>query len=237
MKKIIISILITLSLITGGFVYYTSGYYRASEEAMQVVGIRDNVKVEQSEKYVKFIPQEIKAGFIFYPGGLVETISYAPLMKECAKQGILCILVDMPFHLAVLDMNAADGIIEQYNIEDWYIGGHSLGGSMAASYLSNHVDDYKGLILLASYSTEDLRGTDLSVLSIYGSEDGVLSRDKYEESKNNLPDNYIEKVIQGGNHAYFGNYGEQKGDGKATITPYEQVQYTVKYMVDTMFIN
>lgn len=68
--------------------------------------------------------------------------------------------------------------------------GHSLGDSMAASYLADNTNDYEGLILLGSYSTADLSGTDLSALSVYGSEDKVLNREKYNENKSNLPDNF-----------------------------------------------
>ena len=105
---------------------------------------------------------------------------------------------------------------------------------MAASYVSNHLDDYNGLILLASYSTEDLSQTNLNVLSIYGSEDKVLSLDKYKESIVNLPLGFVEQVIEGGNHAYFGNYGEQSADGNASITPDEQIKITMQYISDFM---
>ena len=102
----------------------------------------------------------------------MEYISYIPLMDALARKGIMCVLLKMPFNLAVLDVNAADGIQKEYpEIEEWYIGGHSLGGSMAASYLATHVEDYEGLILLGSYSTADLSDTDLAVLSVFGSED------------------------------------------------------------------
>ena len=38
-------------------------------------------------------------------------------------------------NIALIWMNAADGIPERFSdIADWYIGGHSLGGAMAASY-------------------------------------------------------------------------------------------------------
>ena len=154
-------------------------------------------------------------------------------MAELAREGVLCVLVEMPFNLAVFDINAADGIQEQYpEIEDWYIGGHSLGGSMAASYLADHVDEYEGLILLGSYSTADLSDTDLDVLSIYGSEDKVLNREKYDENKSNLPDNFCEVVIGGGCHAYFGMYGAQDGDGTPTISNHEQIGLTVEHIIN-----
>ena len=97
---------------------------------------------------------------------------------------------------------------------------------MAASYLSGCADSYEGLLLLGSYSTEDFSNTDLSVLSIYGSEDMVLNREKYEECRKNLPADYQELVIEGGCHAYFGMYGPQKDDGTPSITNEEQIQIT-----------
>ena len=167
-------------------------------------------------------------GFIFYPGGKVEAVAYEPLLKALASEGMLCVLVEMPFHLAVFDMNAAEGISEQFpEVANWYLGGHSLGGSMAASYLTKHAGDYEGLILFGSYSTEDLSETGLSVLSVYGSEDKVLNKENYEADKANLPADFTEKVIEGGCHAYFGMYGVQDGDGTPTISNEEQIEVTV----------
>ena len=97
---------------------------------------------------------------------------------------------------------------------------------MAASYLGEHADEYEGLILLGSYSTTDLSDSDLEVLSVYGSEDGVMNREKYGENVTNLPSDFCEIVIDGGCHAYFGMYGEQKGDGVPTVTDEEQILLT-----------
>ena len=156
-------------------------------------------------------------------------------MQACAEQGIMCVLLEMPFNLAVFDVNAADGIQEQYpEIEEWYIGGHSLGGSMAASYLADNAEEYEGLILLGSYAANDLSDTDLDVLSIYGSEDKVMNREKYDENKSNLPDDFTEIVIDGGCHAYFGMYGAQDGDGTPVITNEEQIALTVEHVVEIM---
>ena len=97
---------------------------------------------------------------------------------------------------------------------------------MAASYLDKNADDFCGLVLLGSYSTADLSDTDLSVLSIYGSEDKIMNREKYEKYKPNLPQKLTEAQIFGFCHAYFGVYGEQKGDGKPTVTNREQIAIT-----------
>lgn len=210
--------------------WYVNDYYKADIEAIEAFSCGENILGEVLEdRSIVFAPEDASAGFIFYPGGKVEYSSYVPLMQECAEQGILCVLVEMPFNLAVFDINAAEGIQEQYpQIKDWYIGGHSLGGSMAASYLEKNTDDFEGLILLGSYSTADLSETELQVISIYGSEDEVMDRGKYNKYKGNLPEGYEEMVIEGGCHAYFGMYGKQEGDGIPTISNEEQIYLTAE---------
>ncbi|MDD5898634.1 MAG: alpha/beta hydrolase [Clostridia bacterium] len=157
--------------------------------------MKDSTLRKQDGNTVAFIPDEAKTGFIFYPGGKVEHTAYAPLMRGLADKGVLCVLVEMPLNLAVLDMNAADEILEMYpHIDNWYIGGHSLGGSMAASHAAKNASIYDGLVLLASYSTADLSSAGLKVISIYGSEDGVLNMKKYVENKANLPASFKECI-------------------------------------------
>ena len=95
----------------------------------------------------------------------------------------MCIEVQMPFYLALLDANGARGIQAQYpEIENWYIGGHSLGGAMASLYVGRHVSEYEGRVLLASYPATDLRDSDLDVLSIRGTNDGVLNMKHYDKN-------------------------------------------------------
>lgn len=215
---------------------YLGDYYRADEGAIAAFSSTENISISKKKNgNIVFEPQNATKGFIFYPGGKVEYRAYEQLMAELAREGILCVLVKMPFNLAVFDINAADGVKEEYPyIESWYIGGHSLGGSMVAYYLEDHVDEYEGLVLLGSYSTSDLSNTDIDVLSIYGSEDRVMNKEKYEENKSNLPKNFTEQVIEGGCHAYFGMYGEQKGDGIPTISNGEQIDITAKAILENI---
>ena len=229
-KKIILLVIIVLILsLVGGTAYYINDYYHAEETAVSLITTpKENVVVTEENGVFTFKPQNATKGIIFYPGGKVEAKAYAPLMYALAEEGVLSILVTMPGNLAVLDMNAADGICEQHpEIENWYMSGHSLGGSMAASYIAENSQEFDGIILLASYSTADLSNSDLNVLSIYGSNDGVLNREKYSEHKPNLPSDFEEFIIDGGCHAYFGAYGEQEGDGEAQITREEQIEITV----------
>ena len=221
--KSLVCILIAVILLAGSA--YLNTYYRATEETVNAVKRAEKI----GNNILVFEPQdETECGLIFYPGGKVEYTAYAPFMEACAKEGILCVLIKMPYNLAVFDVNAADGIQELYpDVKEWYMAGHSLGGSMAASYVGEHLEEFEGIILLASYSTEDLSDTGIDVLSVFGTEDQVLNQEKYIEYEKNLPEGYTEEVIDGGCHAYFGNYGEQKGDGTANVSVEEQQKITL----------
>ena len=226
-KKFIIwasAITVALAIVIGCAVY-VGNYYRVDNEAVAEFlssEMKTAVLSTDGDGHIIATPSEIKAGLIFYPVGKVAAEAYVPLMVALAERGILCVLTPMPYNLAVLDVNAAKGVQDKFpEVESWYIGGHSLGGSMAASYLSDNTDDFDGLILLGSYSTKDV--SDCRVITILGSEDEVTNMKKYEKYKVNIPLGCEEVLITGGNHAYFGMYGEQKGDGRATITPAEQI--------------
>ncbi len=216
---------LAILLVFGGCALYVSDYYRADAAAIQAMVQGDGVtRTTLDGGDIAYGDVDAAFGLIFYPGGKVEHTAYEPLLRALASRGILCILVRMPLRLAVLDMNAADGICAKFPaVQHWYIGGHSLGGSMAASYLASHADAFDGLILLGSYSTADLSSTELRALSLYGSEDGVMNREKYAECLANLPDSLTEIEIDGGCHAYFGAYGAQKGDGTPTLSVTQQI--------------
>ena len=227
LKKIIGILLSFVIVCCFGFEIYVKDCYTALDESIQILTEeKDGIEIIKNENHIAFVPENPIAGFIFYPGGKVEFEAYTMLMNELAKQDIMCILMEMPFNLAVFDINIADEVLLEYQADNWYIGGHSLGGSMAASYISNHLTTFDGLVLLASYSTIDLSNTHLNILSIYGSEDTVLSKDKYIENLPFLQARFSEIIIDGGNHSGFGDYGHQNGDGNASITNEEQIQIT-----------
>lgn len=234
-KRVIIIMAITavVAACIFGVVTWINDFYSATEKAKKAILGSETILVTETKEYYVFekreaISQVLPAegrGVIFYPGGKVDEVAYAPLMLELAEMGYEVYLVKMPAKLAIFGMNAADGIIKDATeITDWTIMGHSLGGAMAASYAAAHDEEIDNLVLLAAYSTEDLNGLDMDVYSFYGSEDKVLNMEKYESYLANLSEDMIETVIEGGNHAYYGHYGEQDGDGTATITRDEQEQ-------------
>ena len=102
---------------------------------------------------------------------------------------------------------------------------------MAASYASGHASRLAGVVLLAAYSQKPLDDR-LSAITIYGSEDGILNRKRQAEGEHNLPEGHREYVIEGGNHAQFGDYGRQRGDGEAAIPAQEQQRRTAELILE-----
>ncbi len=242
MKKQTRIAIITITLIValigvmvGAFFIYASNYYEADETALEALKSNVNVNVSYNEDgdFYAFEPlSAYSSAFVFIPGGKVEYTAYAPLMQEIAKCGVLCILLKVNFNLAILDQNAPKGIQSYYpDVAKWSIGGHSLGGSVASMYLAKNPNEYSTIIFLASYPQSDLSSLNIKSVSIYGTKDGVMNRDKFEESKTKLPKESSIFEIEGANHAQFGSYGFQKGDNEATIENTVQWAITASYVI------
>ena len=241
-KKILIStgaVLLILLIIMCSFFIYASIYYKADDKAQEALKGNDLVTVEFNSKkdYYAFIPkEEYTSGFIFIPGGKVEATAYAPLMLKLAEEGVLCVLLKVNFNLAIVDQNAPKGIKEDFAaVEKWSIGGHSLGGTVSTMYLSKHKDEFAGLVLLGSYPSVDLSDTNVDCVVIYGANDNVMNMDKFEKSESYLPALTTIHKISGGNHAQFGSYGPQKGDGQATISQETQIDLTAVYALTVLW--
>lgn len=227
-KKIKIAIVLVLLLIAAFALYYINDYYRADEIAIGSLNASDNVSVVKTSNGLLLDGPGNDTALIFYPGAKIEYTAYSPLLMNLSEDGIDCYLVEMPFNLAFLGQNSADEIIDSGNYSHYFISGHSLGGAMAASYV-NSTNKTDGLILFASYSTCDI---EKPVLSIYGSEDNVLNRQRYDESLSFIDDNLTEVEISGANHAQFAYYGNQSGDGIAKISAKSQQEQSESAIIE-----
>ena len=234
--KIALYIILALVIIIAGFsIWYLTDYSHADASVNAYLNGTDNVSVEKIDNGLFLDGPGNESALIFYPGAKIEYTAYLPLFTELANDGVDCFIVEMPFNLAFFGLDSADSIVSNSNFtyDKWYISGHSLGGVVASYYVKNHSTDYDGLILLASYPAEDLNN--VSVLSIYGSNDKVFNKETYDKSKGLMDYNLTEYVINGGNHAQFASYGNQAGDGVATIPSENQRKQTEKEILE--FIN
>lgn len=213
-KRMIVTILILALALLGAFLIYSSDYMHATNVPLE------NATLQENGDY--YLEGASNTGIIFYPGAKVEEASYLPMLNRLQERGYSCILVKMPLRFAFLGKNSADEYYDVYpDIKNWYISGHSLGGAMASSYASDNEDQIDGLILLGAYVYGDYNPE--NSITIYGENDLVL--DKSEIGDVNIYE------LKGANHAGFGYYGEQKGDGKLAITREEQ-QETAANLID-----
>ena len=212
------SVLLLLAILAGVFFWYVSDYYRAEDVALTVLAQDSTIK-EQDNLTILSPSYPTDTAIIFYPGAKVEAEAYLPLLDQIRQLGVTCILVHMPFHMAIFDANAAEDVMEQFpEYQHWYMAGHSMGGAMASQFAADHPDEVDGLILLGAYIYGDYPEED--TLTIYG------SLNQSVEDNIDYTENIVE--IQGGNHAQFGNYGPQKGDLPAAISAGEQQAQTVE---------
>lgn len=150
-RRIIFTVLIVAAVIVG-FNTYTADYYHAKDYELQTT------EVSETDAYIAYGDPQSETGLIFYPGAKVEETAYALVMDGLAQQGIFCVTVKMPAHLAILKPNAADEVRQEFGeVKRWYLAGHSLGGAMAGSYAAKHESELAGLIFLAAYPTRKLQ--------------------------------------------------------------------------------
>lgn len=206
-----------LVIIAATFFYVKSATYMPTTQALNAAK-----KAENYGSTLVFKGDSQKMSLIFYQGAFVDNASYSIWAKKVSEAGFTVYLVKQPFNLAVLSPNKAQSLIDSKKLTSYVIGGHSLGGVMASRFAAGGLDSslLKGVFFLASYPDEkgSLQEFQGGVLSIVGSEDGVLNWQAFDQAKQYLPNQTDFQTIQGGNHAGFGSYGSQKGDKSAKIS-------------------
>ncbi|MCB2213971.1 alpha/beta hydrolase [bacterium] len=232
MKKIIryITISLTLIIFLVLFSFVAWAEFPASPQPAALESLRTTNAVEFSDEsgWLVFTPnggQTPSTGLILYPGARVDPRAYAPTAQQIAAEGFQVVIVPMSLNFAFLSPNKASQVMDTFpEINTWAVGGHSLGGAMAAQYAGNHLDRVDGLVLWAAYpgKSNDLSESDLDVLSISAGNDGLATPQEIETTLWLLPPDAVTLEILGGNHAGFGYYGPQNGDGRATISLADQ---------------
>jgi len=156
-------------------------------------------------------------------------------IEPLTHEGFEIFIMKMPFNLAILNTDAIEKLeIDTSNDVPTYLSGHSLGGASAALYLAKEPDTVDGLVFLAAYAAKgsDLSAVDFPVVSITASNDGILDWVTFETNQSLLPEDTTYNEIEGGNHANFGSYGQQDGDGENTISREEQQALTRRIFTD-----
>lgn len=216
-----------------------------------------DVTVTETTRYIQLEPVNAspETCFMFYPGAMIDPEDYITPLELIAAEGTRVLILKPTMNMAIFSIALAERAMGDFDdIDNWLIGGHSLGGVAAVKAILENPSSYKGLILMASYpdTGDDLSGWAGTALSISAENDGLTTPDDIEASKALLPEAIVVEdladfptastlgqtifyEIEGGNHGQFGSYGEQANDGEATITESEQHEM-IKDLV-TRFLN
>lgn len=236
-KKRIITLLTVLIIFVVGFFIWLSNGYSLQENDMKYLQSNSKVEVTVDENYTYFTPKNVSAtkGFIFYPGERIDSSSYAKLCNNVASYGYKVVAVDMPFNYANFGKNKATKVIEDNpQITKWVIGGDSIGGTVACEYAVNN-KNVEGIVLISSYPRENISELGFKVLSLWGSKDNVVDYKELINSKEQLPKDTKYVEIEGANHSQFANYGMYSGDEEALISSDEQMDITVRNIVNFLY--
>ena len=210
----------------------------SAQPILPLAPLPNGVSWQDRGKTWEIVPAgQAEVGLIFDPGGLVSPEAYRPLLAPLAEKGVK-VLITRPFlNLAVFEPEVAIGLAQAEPRLKWFVAGHSLGGAMAVKAVKKAPERFAGLALLAAFAdkSDDISDLSLPVLSISASEDGLSTPAKIAAAKGYLPANTQFEVIEGGNHAQFGQYGPQKGDGQASIAADSQQQRTREALLRLLY--
>ncbi|GCF94217.1 thioesterase [Enterococcus florum] len=227
-KILLVLVSVLFVAVAGGYAFLQTQSYAAEPRTEQLAE-----QAAETNHWLYFSAENTdKPMIIFYPGALVDTASYSGWAEKLAAAGYPVYLMKMPLDLAVLSPDRASIVLKEHPDKRYVIGGHSLGGVMASRFAKEHTRQLAGAFFLASYPDEkgSLKGIEIPVLSLTATNDQVLNHRAYQKAKEELPATTEYKTIHGGNHAGFGDYGAQTGDGESTIS--NQTQQVAKALQD-----
>lgn len=204
-----------VAIVVGSLVYLVP--LSATPAAIAAAAGTRDVRVTSSTTTLTLTPSSGSpaTGLVFQPGARVDPRAYLPLLERVSAAGFLVVIVKQPYDIGFTALGALGGIIDGHpEIRRWAVGGHSLGGVAASSYAESHLGQVTGLLLWASYPLGSLAArTDLAVTSVSGTKDGLATPADIDASRAKLPAATAFVAVEGGIHAYFGDYGPQPGDG------------------------
>lgn len=210
------------------YIYVQVQTYPAEETYLLEIEAKETLEINNENRVFVITPTDINSAhpaIIFYPGGLVAPEAYLYKMghvAECLQSTVY--VLKAPFNAAIFDVNAAARIVDNFNLETAWVGGHSLGGISAARFAAENMGKVEGLFLFGTYSDQGLSSFRGEVVSIMGDQDLIINRENYEEAKQNLPPQAKVIEVEGLNHSDFGNYGLQSGDGTSNLSEEEVIE-------------
>jgi len=222
-RSILFAVLAVIVLLAVAFLFYANLVMRGEREQALLAWENEEISITSTDQSIVMEPAAggTGQGLLFIPGAKVDPYAYLYKLSGVVESGVTVVITKPTLNLAFFDSRTLDDFaVDAPGVDEWYVGGHSLGGVKACMLADS--PEVSGLVLFGSYCANDLSGSSLEVLSIVGSNDGLSTPEKVSSAADELPSSTEYVTIEGGNHARFGDYGHQPGDGDATISTEEE---------------
>ncbi len=228
LKRIFLGFVIVAVLgLTAITAFYLNSYKALDEQFSEIATLgMDGITFHLDNDEISYKVENPKKNIVFVPGGLVEPDAYSFLALSLAKEGYDVTISKALFNLAIFTPNRSSRFLSD-ELDNVVIG-HSLGG-VTASMMAEGNELVDAVIFLGSYPVADLKDKD--VYLILAEHDLGLDLDKVEDSFQYTTFETV-FMIDGGNHAQFGWYGPQRGDGEAEMTTLEQHQIVIEKIIE-----
>lgn len=236
--KILIPIVLLFGILSLGFVAWAKQPYEAEAEPLALARADERVVITETAQYIWIRPQEVNGkALIFYPGAKVDPHAYLWKMSDVAARTNMQVFLTKPrLNMAIFGVNQADEVRKDFpQVTSWYMGGHSLGGSMACFYTREH-PEVAGMILTGTYCSTDLSTHAGKFLTIHGGRDELTTLRDVQANQSKLPAGATLREIPGMNHAQAGDYGLQNGDTPASMAD-EEVREAYSNLIQQFLIS
>jgi hypothetical protein len=210
LRRVLLGIAAALILALVAFVIYAENPMRAEAAPLSTVSY-----VDEPDGVVLTPDDPNGTGLVFIAGARVEPQAYAAKLEPLVDAGVTVVIARPTLNFAIFELRPLSTFEALApDVDTWFVGGHSLGGVKACMYAAD--GGVAGLILFGSYCSSAI--DDLPVLTIAATNDGLSTPTKIADAAALLPADARLVEIAGGNHAQFGDYGTQPGDGESTIS-------------------
>lgn len=222
-RALFLACLLAIALVTA----YRIAVFKPSDKAIVALMSDDRVRVSSSNEWWLLEPAQgaqKSPGVIVYPGLLADAAGYSPWARKLAERGYPVYLVKMPLNFSPLAPDRAMRILSDRPDKAFVIGGHSLGGAVAAQFAARHRQDVQGLFLIASFVDREAGKEvgSLPVLQVAATKDGIITLNVSDREHEQLPGTTEYVNIRGGNHQQFASYAEEWNDYPPAISEEEQ---------------